>query len=263
MNDAKSGSNWTTNDLQYRNLAIVNAPKFRDFFGIEPPELPQSVTEFCNLNIDSTNIRAAYDAIGNNRTLLRTVTHLYIAIRICINAESSVGDFAVKILELCEYDEEGRAIGTRPEIIILVRGETYYAKPDVYVHTNDDSIVLLVQEDKNWYTGDTKHADSKAQVVAEAVAAYQHNRKKDILAHRPTVIEQRTPYFAMLDTYPIFITATEMLSQAVSLGHPSPVATQVKKYSIPPAPGIIGDALYNLDKRRKIMQAFIAFKRFL
>ncbi|KAF9185694.1 hypothetical protein BGZ49_004260 [Haplosporangium sp. Z 27] len=255
MTNAKSGSDWTTSDLKYHNITIVNVPSFREFFEAEPPELPPNVRAFCDLTVDPNNIQLAYNVIGNNRALMRTVTHLYMSTRICINAESSVNDFAVKLLELCEYDEENRAVSTRPKINLLVRGVQKYAKPDVYVHTNDGNIVLLVQEDKNWYSGDTKYADSEVQVVAEAIAAYQHNRKKDVIAHRPTVVVQCIPCIVMLGTYPMFylITVSEMLSQAVSLGLHSPVVTEVRKYSIPPAPGIIGDTLYNQEKRRQIM----------
>lgn len=59
------------------------------------------------------------------------------------------------------------------------------------------------------------------------------------------------------------VTVTKMLSQAVALGHPSPVATQVSKFSISPVIGIIVDTLYDPEKRLQIMQTYIAFKRFL
>ncbi|KXN69568.1 hypothetical protein CONCODRAFT_71370 [Conidiobolus coronatus NRRL 28638] len=247
MIKAKSGSKWTANELDYFNIVVSNVDRFRNFFGIEPAELPETVRTFVNID------------------LKRCVRQLYAATRLNINAESSVNDFAVKVLELCEHDDGGRTVGTRPEIDLLMTGKIKYAKPDAYVHTDNDGIVLLVQEDKNWRTRSTKIRDVEAQVIAEAIAAYQYNRNKDMLAHRPEVLEQQFPCIVMFGAYPMFylITVTNMLSQAVASGSKPSVPTEVKKFSIPPIEGIIGDTLYDREKRLRIMQAYIAFKRFL
>ncbi|KAJ7811324.1 hypothetical protein B0H14DRAFT_2860269, partial [Mycena olivaceomarginata] len=87
--------------------------------------------------------------------------------------ESAVDDFAVSLFHALGYIHRPRVARTRQELRFLICGESKYAKPDVSIldRTMDD-IILLVQEDKR-FGGPT---DAYAQLIAEAIAAYQVNQ---------------------------------------------------------------------------------------
>ncbi|KAJ7430194.1 hypothetical protein B0H11DRAFT_2264094 [Mycena galericulata] len=80
------------------------------------------------------------------------------------------------------YIHRPRVVSTRQELRFLICGKSKYAKPDVsIIDRNLDDIILLVQEDKR-FGGAT---DAYAQLIAEAIAAYQVNQSPGPLGASP------------------------------------------------------------------------------
>jgi hypothetical protein len=136
---AKSGSDWTQNELAAYNITVV----FQDavtFFGtpnLSPPDI--NPTDFLNaLDPDDTVDDNAYQ-------LLRTMD---LAMAPAPEEESAVDDFAMLLLRALDYARRGRVLRSRKDIPLLICGENRHAKTDVCL-IDEDGILLLVQEDKS------------------------------------------------------------------------------------------------------------------
>ena len=159
---AKSGSDWTNNELDAYNIKIT----FQDaqtFFGeavLPPPAVDQEVL----------TALTADDAV--NDTTYDLLTQLDLAMG---PSESAVDDFVVALFHSLGYLRRPRAIRTHKELQFIVCGEKKYAKLDVcIIDRSVNDIILLVQED-NRFGGDI---NPHAQLIAEALAAFQNNNAR-------------------------------------------------------------------------------------
>jgi len=107
--------------------------------------------------------------------------------------ETPVVDFTVKLLKVMGYLGEGRLARPRLDLPLFTCGELKHTRSDVcVVDMSQNEILLVVQEDKRTVFGGFMKA--QAQLVAGAVAAFNHNN-----AHRETVklppLTEKVSYF--------------------------------------------------------------------
>ena len=136
IRSAKSGTDWTTNELEAYNITVVyqDAAAFFEMQNLPQPAINQNV--LTSLAADDTPDDAAYE-------LLRTMD---LAMAPAAE-ESAVDDFAVLLLRALGYTRRGRVSRTRKVLPLVICGENRHAKTDVCL-IDENEIVLLVQEDK-------------------------------------------------------------------------------------------------------------------
>jgi len=149
---------------------------------------------------------------------------------------------------------------TRKVVPLLICGEYRHAKTDVCRLNNDTTrILLLVQEDKRDL--EQRGLDPQAQLIAEAIAAFQENVK--IHGLKETVI----PGIVMIGTFPIFYKTpvTQELADAVT--HGTFPAERITVYShtpvLPRLQRRLNEGMRLLDNRQIILQCYEAFKKFI
>lgn len=108
--------------------------------------------------------------------------------------ETAVDDFAVGLFRYLGYVRGGRVARTRADLPLFICGESRHAKTDVcLVNRFQNDIILLVQEDKR--LEDSEPFKARAQLVAEAVAAYNENNiNREALGLPP--LEEKVRSFA-------------------------------------------------------------------
>ncbi|KAF5342904.1 hypothetical protein D9758_015393 [Tetrapyrgos nigripes] len=162
---AKSGSDWTRNELQAYNIQLQREHPLA-FFGVQA--LPEP-------NVDAELIQTI-DAPAMHRdenAELITLLDLAMAHR---SGECAVDDFAVQLFRTMGYVRRERVARTRKDLVLQICGELRQAKTDVcIVDRSNNDIILLVQEDKRVEDGENVIAE--AQLVAEAIAAFAENNK--------------------------------------------------------------------------------------
>ena len=103
--------------------------------------------------------------------------------------ETAVDDFAVELFKVLGYVRRERVARTRVDLSLFICGEMRHAKTDVcIVDRSQNDILLLVQEDKrleHW-----EPINSRAQLVAEAVAAFNENNAQRETAGLPPLEEK-------------------------------------------------------------------------
>jgi hypothetical protein len=249
LRTAKSGSDWTANELAAYNITVVPRNK-EEFFGTShfPDPAEPSLAGFMTAETkqDTADKKA--------RQLLH---YLDLAMDPKIGQEAAVVNFAAELLRGLDYDDEYRIVFIRHAIPFLICGGNSVAQTDVCI-MDDNEILLLLQEDKSM-------KDPEPQVIAEAIAAFAlNNRKRERDLHLPLRNSIMLPCLTMASTSPIFykITVTTALSKAVQTGSFPEIETRVLRY-IPDLPRRNSEGMRPLPNRLEILRCFEAFKRFL
>lgn len=163
IRSAKSGSDWTVNELDSYNIHLKQQEAL-EFFGL--PALPDPVVDQELLqHLEADDMQQDRNAELINLLDLAMVSS---------TGETAVDDFAVELLKLTGYVRRNRVARTRKDLPLLICGEWRHAKTDVcIVDRQQNDILLLVQEDKR--LEDREPFDARAQLVAEALAAFAEN----------------------------------------------------------------------------------------
>ncbi|KAF9498770.1 hypothetical protein BDN71DRAFT_1442702 [Pleurotus eryngii] len=159
---AKSGSDWTANELAAYNITVVYQDATAFF---ETPDLPHPT-----INPNVLNTLSYRDAPDDDT--YRLLRNLDLATTQVPVEESAVDGFAVLLLCALGYEPRGRTLRTKKDLLLLVYGETGHAKTDVFL-IDEDEIVLLIQEDKRHLAP----GDPEAQLIAKAIAAFSTNHR--------------------------------------------------------------------------------------
>ncbi|KAF8580753.1 kinase-like protein [Ramaria rubella] len=159
----------------------------------------------------------------------KIIPYLDLASRSKEGQESMVDDFAKELLRSLGFDSEGRLIRTRHILRMVISGQDSTAQTDVCIIDMSNTLLLLVQEDKR----DENPKDPEPQVIAEAIAAFQENK----------------------------VTVTRELSECVMTAQYPSSKTIVLKH----VPNVRrkSDGMKPVDSRRKILQCYEAFKKFV
>jgi len=160
---AKSGNDWTENDLEAYNIRL----QFEDaatFFGdsiiLPLPEIDEEIL---------TTLEADDMLHDSNAELINL---LDLAMR--FSEEPAVNDFAIELFKRLGYVKRNRVARTQKDISFFNSGEWRYTKADIcLLDLLQDDILLVVQEDKRSLSEDLR--DPRPQLIAEAIAAFDRN----------------------------------------------------------------------------------------
>ena len=136
---AKSGSDWTGNELLAFNIRVENANTAAFF---NRPQLPP--VDVSDMILDNTE-KPDGPLQKDDRLFFRYLG----LVEKPKSPESHVNDFAAFILRILNYDsdDQDRVICQRPELSFPMAGQRVDAKSDLCVRDENDYL-LLVQEDK-------------------------------------------------------------------------------------------------------------------
>ena len=136
---AKSGSDWTGNELLAFNIRVENANTAAFF---NRPQLPP-------LDISDTILDNTEKPDGPLQKDDRLFFRYLGLVEKPKSPESHVDDFAAFILHILNYDsdDQDRVICQRPELSFPMAGQRVDAKSDLCVRDENDYL-LLVQEDR-------------------------------------------------------------------------------------------------------------------
>ncbi|KAF9508236.1 hypothetical protein BS47DRAFT_1417015 [Hydnum rufescens UP504] len=103
--------------------------------------------------------------------------------------ETTVDNFAIKLFKVLGYVGQGRVAHTQVDLLLHICSENRHTKTNVcIVDCSQNDILLLVQEDKRF---DAKQpVNAWAQLVAEAVAAFNENNAQWEVAGLPPLVEK-------------------------------------------------------------------------
>lgn len=268
----KSGSDWNDDDLCYFKIKINQVTNYYDFFGEYPKTIfeNEDVKEF--LEYDLSNVVAQQNIKWNmvkSRFVKTVIKDLIAVTKTHRFEESAVDDLSKSIFQLFEYDEGDRTIRTREILDLDMANKKTQAIPDICIETLELSVKLVVQEDKSYNVGNDRHLmghHPEAQVIAEAIAAYQENVKiYKRLGKTEIPTNQLIPAIVMLGTCPTFylINVTQELAQYVKNGEEPINETIVKKYMIPNLPINISDVMLSKSHAIHIASCYESFKKYI
>ncbi|KIJ42733.1 hypothetical protein M422DRAFT_170821 [Sphaerobolus stellatus SS14] len=252
---AKSGSDWTVNELDAYNITIVSQD-LATFFGSDVLPLPAHHPDLVDkVTADEMEDEDSY----------QVARYMDLAMNPIPGEESAVDDFVMQLLRTIR-GYAGRAVGrdlrSRKDIPFLICGEWRHAKIDVCVMDRNE-ILLLVQEDKRHM----ELGDPHSQLIAEAIAAVQsNNRVRDHLGLDILDFKEMAG-IVMIGTSPTFfkVPVTRDLMQAVQRGqYPStPTVVAMHRPILPRPLRRLSEGMRHLDNRRAIIACFEAFKQFV
>jgi hypothetical protein len=154
---------------------------------------------------------------GLDAPSLALIKRLDLAMKVMEGEETAVDDFAAELLRAMGYETEDTVVRTRKNIRLTMCGELVFAKTDVCLLDVNSEIFLLVQEDKTHINP----SDPEAQLIAEAIGAFQENNAKRVneLFLKP-LQTQTIQGITMVGTFPRFykITVTADLDRCVRFG---------------------------------------------
>ncbi|KIM72819.1 hypothetical protein PILCRDRAFT_737507 [Piloderma croceum F 1598] len=232
VRSAKSGSDWTINEINAYNI-IITLQDVATFFG--HPILPHPSVHQVILDNEKYPVGGIQDT--NDRMFF---------------------------YYLDEYNApNNRYIRQRKDIPFFICRTDSHAQTDVCMIDRNLGILLLVQEDK-------RHMESKnpePQLIAKAIAAFQSNNLRLQSLGRQPLAQKTIPGITMVGSTPTFykITVTQNLIDAIQVGEYTGTATTVHKL-LPPVADITELArlgMRSLDNRTVILSCFEAFRQFL
>jgi len=157
------------------------------------------------------------------------------------------------VLQVIGFDGVDTRITRQRSIPLTICGESRVAAPDVCLMSSSN-ILLVIQEDKTI----TNRGDPEPQLIAKAIAAYQHNNRRREDLGLPPLNAMTLPCIAMIGTSPMFylVRVTRYLSRYVSLGEFPQWRTIVSKFS----PATANGGMINPLGRRTALAYYDRFR---
>ncbi|KAK7039260.1 NADH dehydrogenase [ubiquinone] flavoprotein 1, mitochondrial [Paramarasmius palmivorus] len=246
----KSGNEWTPYELLAYNIKVSICQSSADFFG-SVPNTPLS-------QLDPNFVSGTLDSDGLSDHTYRLLQYLELASKAHPGQESAIDDFTKEILRALGYEERGNLLRSRYAIPFTVCGQARSAKTDICLFRASATILLVVQEDVSIVSG----PDTEAQIVANAIAVFQHNNLARSRLGLEEISEMTIPCIAMIRTRPIFfkVPVTTALSDAViSAQYPSET-THISKFVLAPASGRLTEGMEKPEFRKVALQHLDAFR---
>jgi hypothetical protein len=178
IRSAKSGSDWTENDLRAYNIQI-RCEGVATFFGDPNLRLPEVNEEIL------TTLEAEDMSSTPNTRLIRLLDRAMIPAP--DREESAVRDFAVQLFDILGYKGGNIITRTRRSIPYLICGEWRVTMADVCLIDclQDDDIILAVQEDKRFHSEELP--DPLPQLIGKVIAAFHYDNTRRLAAGEPAV----------------------------------------------------------------------------
>jgi len=254
IRSAKSGRNWGRYELTAYNIT-VSPQDSTTFFEVDLIPEPR-------VHADMLDKLEAEEA--NDLDVCRTINAMDLAMNAAPMEETAVNDFVVRLFDMLGYTTRNLSLRTRKDIELVICGTPMSAKTDVCLLFERSEIVLVVQEDKRQLE---ERGDPEAQLIAEAIAAFQSNNKELVLAGLPPIKQRLIPGIVMNGTAPVFykILVTRDLADAVMFGV-FPLTPTTVYFHVPVVPrpyGRSNEGMKPLDNRRIVLGCFEAFKKFI
>ncbi|KAK7472304.1 hypothetical protein VKT23_000424 [Stygiomarasmius scandens] len=248
---AKSGSDWTENELSAFNIHTINVPA-EEFFG----------THLADISLDHLPQAIVKQEQGSGPLCDEELMFFDYLCDASIEEDSAVDDFVAFMLRIMKYEGNGRRICLRKKLKMTMCSNTVVTTPDVSI-VYRNTILLEVQEDKR--TIDLKNPVPK--LVAGMLAAF-YNLNLDRKAKGRNSLDTKIfPSIVMYGAVPVFFLfeITQDLVAAVQAGTSPPHETLLKR-CIPPVKNpdnYVSEGMFSLENRRAALKCFEAFKRFL
>ena len=199
IRSAKSGSDWTENELFAFNI-IIQDVDVATFFGV-PHLLPTTVSPVILNNALQPDLPVSKD----DRLFLE---------RANIGEEATVDDFAGHILRMLNFDDEGRLIASKRELSLTMCGtRVCHGQRRVLAYDESELRWIVFGHASPSLQRTTVTDEPKPQLVAEAIAGFVENNR--LRAHP---LSQKTfPAITMVGPCPIFykIPVTQALVDAL------------------------------------------------
>jgi hypothetical protein len=280
---AKSGGDWTVNELRAYNISVVDQ-SVQEFFGISEAEIAARPLPV------SQTLLTAESMPSRPPASKQEVQFFSLMLDAQANKPVHVDEFVAFLLDLLGYDELPeenetilRVIRSHTEMGFLMCGMDVSATPDVAVqHRWRERLrcVLLVQEDK---VRPSYHRQRDMaflmilqlttcgkvawpQLIAAAIAAYSENQYRRVTEGLPPQLSCIIPGITMAGTWPTFykIPVTSALLTAVETGQYPSEPTVVERCIVPvPDPSVRPLGLQPVVNRKFLFQCFDAFKSFM
>lgn len=247
---AKSGNDWTSNELIAYNIAI-RPQSSETFFGYKPNTIPDAV--------DPAFLTASVPPQDNlSDGTYRLLQYLDLATH--VNSGQAIHDFAKELLRLLGFEERGTLLRSRYAIPFTICGDDRRsAQTDLCLVQGTTTILLVIQEDQTVVTA----RNPEAQVIAEAVATFQFNNAARDRYGLDRLDSMTIPAITVFGTRPAFykIPVTQELSDAVTMGQYPVSKTEVVKCVVAPPSRRLHEGMEVPEFRREVLQHYEAFRR--
>ncbi|KAI6112836.1 hypothetical protein F5141DRAFT_742017 [Pisolithus sp. B1] len=254
VRNAKSGNDWTVNELDAYNITIVSQDS-ATFFSMDTLPLPDHHPDLVN-NLTADEME--------NEDSYQVVRYMDLAMNLVPDEESAVVDFAMQLLRTMGYAGRaaGRDLRSCKGIRLLICGEWKNDEIDVCVMDGNE-ILLLIQEDERH----KQLGDPHAQLIAKAIGAVQSNNQMRNFIGLDVLDFKEMAGIVMIGTSPTFfkIPITKELIQAVQRGQfpPTPTVVAMHRPILPRPRSRLSEGMQPLDNRRVIIACFEAYKQFV
>ena len=251
LRSAKSGSDWSRNELLAYNITISSVTLNQFFHHGADPSLDHLDPAILNVSPGSEDpslSEAVAEYLG------------YLDLATTATQESAIDDFAAHTLRLLGFNERKTLVRTCYVIPLTICGDANRAaQMDVCLLHRPTLVLLVLVEDKTL----SNRTDAEAQVVAKAIAAFQFNNAKRGDSGLPLLNSMTIPCITMSGTRPTFylVPVTQDLSNAVIQGHSPAVQTQVSKcVTVGTHDRRSSEGMGDIEYRRLALKRLLAFK---
>jgi hypothetical protein len=249
IRSAKPGSDWGRNELLSYHITVTPISPQEFFRQGADPSLTGLDPALINSPLDDTNV---------SDDTYRFLTYLDLATN--AGQGTAIDDFARELLRIVGFEERGCVLRTRLIMPLSICGDIKkVAQTDVCLLDRRSTILLVLQEDKTIFYP----SDPEPQVIAEAIAAYQHNNQRRERMGLSTLNTMTVPCITMTGTRPTFylVPVTQELSDAVITGQWPKVETKVLKcVTVSGHNRGLSEGMETPEYRRVAFQRMIAFK---
>jgi hypothetical protein len=252
IRSAKSGSDWTTNDLMAYNIRVSS--RSPDNFYDQPLPTVESLS-----SLDPNLLSGTLGTQGLSDETYRLLQYVDLASRANSGQESAIDDFAREILRTLGYEKRGLLLRSRYAIPLMISGDPKRsAQTDLCLVQGSSTILLVVQEDKTTVSV----RDPEPQVIAEAIATFQCNNRIRARLGEPERNSMTIPCITMIGTRPIFylVPVTRELSEAVATAQYPLSSTVVKKCVVASNSRRLSEGMETPDFRQVALRHYTAFR---
>jgi len=251
IRSAKSGSDWTKNELIAYNISVSSVPAELFFSSVAEPSLD---------HLDPNILIAPAGAEGPNLSDAVIAYLGYLDLAVSATQESSVDDFAVRTLDLLGFNERGTVVATRYAIPLTICADSNrIAQTDVCLLHRPTMVLLVLIEDKTL----SNRTDAESQVIAEAIAAFQFNNQKREEKGLVGLAAMTIPCITMSGTRPTFylVPVTQELSTAVIGGvYPATETRVLKCVTVAAHTRRASEGMENTEYRKLALKRLLAFR---
>lgn len=239
---AKSGSDWTSNDLAAYNI-IVHRQSAAEFFGCQPDTIPKT--------IDPDFLTATMPLNDNlSDTTYQLLQYIHLATNANFGQESAIYDVARELLRLLGFEERGTLLRSRFPIPFVISADGgRVAQADLCLMQGSSTILLVLQQDKTAISS----KNHEAQVIAQGIAAFQYNNAIRNRAGLDTLETMIIPAITMIGTRPIFY-KTLVTRDAVAMAQYPATQTTVLKCIVAPRSRRLSEGIEAPEFRQDILK---------